>query len=203
MNIYTLSPNSFGANCYVLVSDGHAAVIDPSVSAEKILDFASGVGATVDKIILTHGHFDHIEAIDSLRQSLSIPLYIHKDDNEMLSDGMKNAYALFYGVDRRWRRADSLLEDGDEITVGEERLKVISTPGHSRGSICLLGKEIMISGDTLFASGYGRFDLYGGDADALAGSLSRLRKFDRSITIYPGHGGTAKLGKALDNVLYY
>ena len=203
MNIYTLLPDSFGANCYVLISDGHAAVIDPGVNAEKILSFAQGKGATIDKIILTHGHFDHIEAIDSLREILSVPVCVHKDDDEMLSDGMKNAYALFYGTDRRWRSADVLLDDGNEIAVGKEKLKVISTPGHSKGSICLLGDGFMITGDTLFANGYGRFDLYGGDADTLAISLSRLRQFDESLTIYPGHGGTSKLGQALDNVLYY
>lgn len=203
LNIYNLFPDSFGANCYVLVSDGHAAVIDPSVNAEKILKFAQDTGATVDKIILTHGHFDHIESIDSLREMLSIPVYIHKDDTEMLTDGTKNAHSLFFGIDRCWRSADILLHDGDEITVGEEKLKVISTPGHSKGSICLLGDGFMITGDTLFANGYGRYDLHGGDADMLADSLSHLRTFDKSITIYPGHGGTAKLGQALDNVLYY
>ena len=203
MNVYTLLPDSFGSNCYILVSDGHAAVIDPSVSAERILDFAQGIGATVEGIILTHGHFDHIEAIDALREALSVPVYIHKDDDEMLSDGMKNAYALFYGVDRHWHSADILLDDGDEIIVGKEKLKVISTPGHSKGSICLIGDGVMITGDTLFANGYGRYDLHGGDADMLADSLSHLRIFDKSITIYPGHGGTAKLGQALDNVLYY
>ena len=203
MNIYTLFPNSFGANCYVLVSDGHAAVIDPSVNAEKILKFAQDTCAVIDKIILTHGHFDHIESIDALREMLSVPVCVHKDDNEMLTDGEKNAYALFYGVDRHWHSADILLDDGDEIIVGKEKLKVISTPGHSKGSICLIGDGVMITGDTLFANGYGRYDLHGGDADMLADSLSHLRIFDKSITIYPGHGGTAKLGQALDNVLYY
>ena len=203
MNIYTLYPDSFGANCYLLVSDGHAAVIDPSVSAEMILRFAKETGAVIDKIILTHGHFDHIESIDSIREMLSIPVYIHKDDNEMLSDGRKNAHALFFGEDKQWMSADILLDDGDEVTLGKESLKVISTPGHSKGSICLLGDSFIITGDTLFANGYGRFDLYGGDADALASSLLHLRDFDKSITIYPGHGGTAKLGQALDNVLYF
>ena len=202
LNIYTLFPDSFGANCYILVSDGHAAVIDPGVSAEKILNFSQGIGATIDKIILTHGHFDHIEAIDSLRDILSIPVYIHEDDNEMLADGMKNAHTLFYGADRAWRSADVLLSDGDEITVGEESLRVISTPGHSKGSICLIGKEFMITGDTLFSSGYGRFDLHGGNPSALIRSLRALRELDQDLTIYPGHGDTARLGSALDSLMH-
>lgn len=203
MNIHTFFPKSFGSNCYILISDGHAAVIDPSIDTHEITTYLKNNQATLDKIILTHGHFDHIESIDSLRETVSVPVYIHKDDNEMLTDGFKNAHALFFGVNRHWNSADILLSDGDEITIGAGKLKVISTPGHSKGSICLLGDGFMITGDTLFANGYGRYDLHGGDADALSNSLSLLRKFNKDLTIYPGHGGTAKLGQALDNVLYH
>ena len=202
MNIYTLLPDSFGANCYVLISDGHAAVIDPSVSAEKIIEFVNAAGASLDKVILTHGHFDHIESIDTLRSLISVPVYIHKKDNEMLPDAHRNAYFDIFFMHKQWKPADRLLDDGGEITVGNEKLKVISTPGHSMGSICLLGDGFMITGDTLFANGYGRYDLYGGNSVELAESLSSLRSFDPNLTIYPGHGGTAKLGHALDNIYY-
>ena len=203
MEIFSLFPQGFGSNCYILVSDNSAAVIDPSVPAREIVDFVTKKGAKIEKIILTHGHFDHVTALDELRDLTKAPALIHKDDGEMLEDGMKNAYSLFYGQDKKWRPAENLLEDGDKITLGNEAIKVISTPGHSKGSVCLLCEDKMITGDTLFAQGYGRFDLYGGDSNALANSLSRLRQFDKSLTIYPGHGGTAKLGQALDNVLYY
>ena len=203
MEIYTLFPKSFGANCYVLISGRSATIIDPAVSTDEILDLVSKKGATLESIILTHGHFDHITSLDDLRDKTNAIAYIHKEDNEMLSDGKKNAHTFFFGFDRHWKNADSLLEDGDEITVGEEKLKVISTPGHSKGSICLLGYGFMITGDTLFANGYGRYDLHGGDADTLVKSLSSLRKFDKNLTIFPGHGDTAKLGQALDNISYY
>lgn len=203
LEIFSLFPAGFGSNCYILVSDNSAAVIDPSVSAKKIADFVSQKGATIEKIILTHGHFDHVDALDELRDLTKAPALIHKNDGEMLEDGMKNAYSLFYGQDKKWRSAEILLENGDKINLGNETVEVISTPGHSKGSICLLGDGLMITGDTLFANGYGRYDLYGGDADELESSLARLRKFDKDLTIYPGHGGTAKLGQALDNVLYY
>ena len=203
LNIHTFFPKSFGSNCYILISGGHAAVIDPSIDTHEITTYLKNNQAALDKIILTHGHFDHIESIDSLRETVSVPVYIHKDDNEMLTDGFKNAHALFFGVNRHWNSADILLSDGDEITIGAGKLKVISTPGHSKGSICLLGDGFMITGDTLFANGYGRYDLHGGDADALSNSLSLLRKFNKDLTIYPGHEGTAKLGQALDNVLYH
>ena len=99
--------------------------------------------------------------------------------------------------------AEKLLSDGDKINLGDEVLDVISTPGHSKGSICLLTNEFIITGDTLFANGYGRYDLHGGDAAQLAGSLRLLRKYDPDLTLYAGHGDEGKLGHALDNVMFY
>lgn len=203
MEIYALYPRSFGSNCYVLVSGGSAAVIDPGVDANEILKLVSDKDAEIEFIILTHGHFDHITSLDKLRDITRAPALIHRDDNEMLSDGMKNAHAVFYGCDKRWQSADRLLDDGDKITLGDETLTVISTPGHSKGSICLLCGDKLITGDTIFANGYGRYDLYGGDPNVLASSLSSLRRLDQRLTIYPGHGDTSTLGGALDNILYY
>ena len=91
MEIYTLFPKSFGANCYVLISGRSAAIIDPAVSADEILDLVSKKNATIESIILTHGHFDHVTSLDDLRDRTQATAYIHKEDSEMLSDGMKNA----------------------------------------------------------------------------------------------------------------
>ncbi len=203
LNIYTLSPRSFASNCYILINDGHAAVIDPGVDAEEILRLVENKGATLESIILTHGHFDHITSLDHLRDLTGALAYIHQDDNEMLSDGKKNAHSLFFGDDKKWRPAEKLLEDGDKITLGGETMKVISTPGHSKGSICLLGDCFLITGDTLFANGYGRFDLHGGNPSTLVRSLKSLRELDQDLIIYPGHGESARLGSALDNLIYF
>ena len=177
--------------------------MDPSVDAGEIISFISEKGAVLEMILLTHGHFDHIASLDTLRDMSGAPAYIHKDDNEMLGDGKKNAYAFFFGYNKKWRSAENLLEDGDILHLGSESIKVISTPGHSKGSICLLCSDKLITGDTIFASGFGRYDLHGGNVNELADSISSLRSFDRNLTIYPGHGDTAKLGNALDNVAYY
>ncbi len=203
MEIYNLSSASWGSNCYVLIKGCYAAVIDPSADAHQIIEFAAQKGAVIESIILTHGHFDHITSLDELRDITLAPAFIHKDDDEMLSDGEKNAYSIFFGYDKKWRPAERLLENGDKIYLGDEAIEVISTPGHSKGSICLLAGDKLITGDTLFENGYGRYDLHGGDADALAASLSSLRDLDGKLTIYPGHGGSTTLGRALDNVLYY
>ena len=208
MKIYTLFPRSFGSNCYIITSLGqdgqlHAAVIDPSIDANEIIRFVADKGAILDSVILTHGHFDHITSLDRLRDKTSAPAYVHKDDAEMLLDGEKNAYSFFFGGDKKWRPAEKLLDNGDVLTLGEEDIKIISTPGHSKGSICLLCGDFLITGDTLFANGYGRYDLHGGDPTQLAASLASLRELDPDLTIYPGHGDSAKLGHALDNILYF
>ena len=206
MELYNLFPGSWNSNCYVLISGEQgekrtAAVVDPSADKDTILRFIQGKNAVLESIILTHGHFDHVESVDTLRDATDAVVCIHKDDNEMLSDGRKNAYAFFFGEDRRWRPAERLLEDGDQLSVGKETLKVISTPGHSKGSICLLCGNILITGDTIFANGYGRYDLHGGNPSTLRDSLLGLRKLDGNLTIYPGHGESARLADALDRLL--
>ena len=182
----------------------HAAVIDPSTSAKRILDECEGLGARLEYIILTHGHFDHITSLDALREMANVPAYIHEGDAEMLPDGEKNAYTFFFGEDKTYRPAEKTLKDGDVLTLGCDRLEIISTPGHSKGSICISNRQnkILITGDTLFAKGYGRYDLHGGNPKTLAKTLSSMQALDRDLTIYPGHGDSAKLSRALDNLYF-
>ena len=205
MQIVNLFPGSYGSNCYLVEDNGHALIIDPSASAASILRRLQEDGCTPDAIILTHGHFDHIMSIDTLRQAEpDLRVYIHQDDAAMLTDGKKNAFALFFGQDRVWNQADVLLEEGQTVTVGNAEFHVIHTPGHSPGSICLLceSEGVMITGDTLFADNIGRCDLWEGSYSVMRQTLQRLRTYDGSLTIYPGHGDTNQLSKALDNVYY-
>lgn len=203
MKIVPIAPYSFGANTYAIISDGHAIVIDPSVTVAAIVSAVEQENAVIDAVVLTHGHFDHIVSIDTMRDAMDIDVYIHEDDAEMLTDGAKNAFLTFFGRDRAYRPADKTLSDGDVIKLGDSELKVIHTPGHSKGSICLLGDRFLVTGDTLFADTVGRSDLYGGDQTELAESLEKLRLLDRSLMIYAGHGAPERLGIALDNSAYY
>lgn len=203
MDIYNLYPGSMGSNCYILISNSHAAVIDPSAAADKILDFVSKKDALIDCIILTHGHFDHMFSVDTLRKLTGAPLFIHEDDAENLADGDKNAFKTFFGRDRAFAPAEKTFRDGDTIKIGDTSLKVISTPGHTKGSICLMGDGILITGDTLFMDSIGRCDLYGGNAFQMRQSLNLLKKLDGKLRIYPGHGDSTLLSHALDNVSYY
>ena len=126
---------------------------------------------------------------------------IHEADAEMLSDGNKNAYAIFFGQDRAFRPADELLQDGQILTLGDEQLSVLSTPGHSRGSCCFVCDDMIITGDTLFAAGYGRTDLWGGSMRELAASLGKLSALPHRLTVYPGHGESCTLEHALSRLV--
>ena len=208
MNVINIYAGSWLSNCYVLISTdsngrSHAAVVDPSSPTDDILEIVRSHGASIDMIIMTHGHFDHIMSLDELRTVSGAPVFIHKDDAEMLTDGKKNAYSFFFGGSFEQRKADRLLSDGDILTLGEETLKVLHLPGHSKGSIALLGEDFLITGDTIFSEGFGRYDLYGGNPVILRQSLNSLKSLDPQLKIYAGHGESAKLGQALCAISYF
>ena len=203
MKIIPICPDSFASNTYLLVADGHALVVDPSVSVQAILHRAKEENATVEGILLTHGHFDHVFSLDSLRAEAKIPAAIHERDAELLTDGKKNAFYDLFGRERAYGAAESTLRDGQTIPLGSEVIRVLHTPGHTAGSVCYLCDGALLTGDTLFASGYGRCDLYSGDLATMRSTLALLRTLDASLTIYPGHGESAILGEALDEVAYF
>ena len=163
-------------------------------------------GLNLKGILLTHGHFDHILRAQELREATGAPLYIHELDAEMLNDADKNAYHTFTGKYFVIKKtADVLLHDADEITLGDEKIKVIHTPGHTKGSVCYDTGDSLITGDTIFAEGFGRCDLYGGNMSALKLSIKLLTEMAKTESrwIYPGHGGTSTLRQATENLKYY
>lgn len=204
MRVVPIASRSLGSNTYLIVSGTHALVVDPSVSLAAIDAAADEEGVLIEGVLLTHGHYDHMLSMDALCRRPGIPSMIHAEDAAMLTNGKTNAFYTFYGQERTFRPADRLLTDGEEIALGDEVIRVIYTPGHSRGSCCFLcGNDRLVTGDTVFAEGFGRYDLYGGDAEALKRSLSLLRTMNPRLRIYPGHGPSAFLGDALDTFAYF
>ncbi len=202
MNVIPVGTESFGANTYLIANGQDAYVVDPAGSVSAILTAATAEDVTLRGILLTHGHFDHLLSLDTLRAATGLPAYLHDEDVPMLSDGRKNAFYTFFGQDRRFGEAEHRLYEGQRLPLGGQEITVLHTPGHSPGSCCFLCGSQLITGDTLFADSYGRCDLWGGSDATLADSLRRLRTLDPHLTIYPGHGPSERLRDALDYVAY-
>ena len=201
MQIINLYPGSFASNCYLLLSQGEAAVVDPSANAKTILEALEHHQATLKHILLTHGHFDHILSLEGLCDATGLSACIHEEDAELPADAHKNAFYTFFQTERSFQTPQIKCKDGDTLLLGVHTIRVVHTPGHTRGSVCYLcDEELLITGDTLFDGGYGRYDLYGGDGEILFQSLKRLRSLNPSLPIYPGHGSTTTLGDALDQL---
>lgn len=188
---------SMGANCYLLAcgETKKAVIIDPGADGKRIYRWVLEKGYKVDYILLTHGHVDHIGAVDELRELLgNVEVGIHADDAGMLTDGRKNLSGYF-GPGLVLKKADLLLQDGQEIILGNQRIKVISTPGHSPGSTCFLCTDGLISGDTLFAGSIGRTDFPGGSMDQLLnGVKKKLLILPDDTRVFPGHGEETSIG---------
>ena len=193
MDIIKLKGLSYASNTYVLISGSDAAVVDPSAEIKDILNALRG--AKLRYILLTHCHFDHILKLDALRAETRAEVCIHKADADMMKDPALNG-SEFFGLEFASLGADRLLEDGEIITLGKDKIEVISTPGHTPGSVCYGCGDTLLCGDTVFSSGYGRYDLPGGDGNILFASLKKLADRSDNPLIHPGHGASCALSDA-------
>ena len=166
-------------NCYLLVDGEELAVIDPGADAKLIISEIKKSGAKVKAIVNTHCHYDHTEANSQLREAFGAPIAIHEAEKPFVD----------FAVDR-W------LKDGDIVIVGALELRVVHTPGHTKGGICLFGSDFVLSGDTIFDLGIGRMDLAGGSCADMKQSLEKLDKLiPQGAMVYPGHGEIFKFQK--------
>ncbi|MBO5715530.1 MAG: MBL fold metallo-hydrolase [Clostridia bacterium] len=205
MEIISLPTVGFASNCFIVHNGKEAFVLDPSISEKTILKNLAERGLVLKGILLTHGHFDHIWRAQELRDETGVPLYVHELDAEMLTDADKNAYRTFTGNDFTIEKADVLLHDGDTISLGDEVITVMHTPGHTKGSVCYDTGDSLLTGDTIFAQGFGRYDLYGGDVNALKTSIQKLTKMAETENrwIFCGHGESSTLRQATERLKYY
>ena len=181
--ITKLTLGLYQTNTYLLSNDSEALVIDPGYEADAILDALQG--KTLKAIVLTHGHFDHVGAVKELVAETGCDVYIHPAESAM--PPMMTAGQLYY---------THTYAEGDTISpVPGLELHVLHTPGHTPGSVCLLWKDQMFSGDTLFEGSCGRVDLPGGDPRVMMESLRRLASLQADYHVHPGHGGSTTLAQ--------
>jgi len=195
--LVTLKLGMLETNCYI-VSDpltSEALIIDPGGEADRIIRTINEKKLLPVAIVNTHGHADHISANEALRKYFKIPLCIHKDDAPFLKDTRLNGSSMLPGHLTAPAEADVLLENGSELKAGSLVFKVIHTPGHTPGGICLYLDGVLFTGDTLFRGDIGRSDLAGGDEDALMRSLRVFKDYPPATIIYPGHGPASVLRK--------
>lgn len=186
-----------GANCYIIScpETKKAMVIDPGAEGKRIHRWVLDKGYQVEYILLTHGHLDHIGAVDELRDAFGAKVGIHAGDAGMLTDGRKNLSSQF-GSLIEMKPADFLLEDGQTITIGQLTLTVLATPGHSQGGVCFLTSDGLVSGDTLFAGSIGRTDFPGGSLEQLLEGINqKLMVLPEETRVFPGHGEETTIGR--------
>ncbi len=196
INVDCLPVGDMGVNCYIVedVDTRRCLVVDPGADGQRIL--ACLKGRQPCAVLLTHGHFDHIGAVDTVCQALNLPLYIHQGDLAKLTDTTANVGHQF-GVDITVATPGIPLEDGDVVDAAGFPVEVMHTPGHSDGSVCYLLPEGagVLTGDTLFAHGYGRTDFPDGDFKKLKESFRKLFQISPKQTAWPGHEGPGLVGR--------
>ena len=192
LKVHTLALGDYQTNCY-LVHESDAktcAIIDPGYDAKTVLDTVAQLGLTVDAILLTHGHFDHVGAVKKIVESTGCKLWMSESDWSQKKNPMT---AYFYPIANCDFTEVWFCEDSEIIRAGGLSFTTIATPGHTWGSVCYLCEDALFSGDTLFAGSCGRTDLPGGDWNTIKESLNRLASLESNYTVYPGHGNSTTL----------
>ncbi len=192
MQIHTLTLGDFQTNTYIVHADDapSCAIIDPGYEPEQILARVRALGLTVDAILLTHGHFDHVGGVKRIVEETFCALWMSESDWSQFPNPVIRYFYPLANCDFTEVR---FCEDGEIIRAGGLRFDVITTPGHTAGSVCFLCGDTMFSGDTLFAGSCGRTDLPGGSRKTLQWSLERLAELEGDYTVCPGHGESTTL----------
>jgi glyoxylase-like metal-dependent hydrolase (beta-lactamase superfamily II) len=194
---YFVSKTPFKSNCYAVLTKEHNAVIIDAPMAD--LDFFKDLdrdNIQVKKILLTHGHCDHIESLAYLAKRYNTEVYIHERDEAKLHDDELSLYNYFRDVyDKKIEHFDGAItvSDGDIIEQDEVKFKVMHTPGHTSGSVCFVTEDAIFSGDTLFRMSVGRTDMIDGDYNDLRRSLQKLDNMKGEYMLFPGHGASSSL----------
>lgn len=181
---------SYQENAYIIINEEtrEAIVIDPGDEGKSLVSYLKGLNVKLQYILLTHGHLDHVGAVDEVREAFNIPAYISEVDMKYI-ERRKVAFG-------QMKRADFFLKEGDDLSFGNLPIKIFETPGHSKGSLSYLIDNVLYVGDVLFQGSIGRTDLPGGEFNELISSIKdKLMKLPGNTRVMPGHGPETTLSQ--------
>ena len=196
MLVKTVAVGPLEVNCHIIGDEksGKAMVVDPGGDAEAIMDVITKNNLSVEYIICTHGHFDHIGAVGAVKSRTGAKMLLHRDELELYTSAP--GQAQYFGLNIEKQPApDQFVADGDVIKVGDLSFRVMHSPGHSPGGISLYGEGLALTGDTLFAGSIGRTDLPGSDGGLIGKSLGRLAALPEDTKVLCGHGPSSTIGE--------
>lgn len=198
MDIYKLHTSQMQTNTYIVVNEGRAFVVDAGGSAEEIIRILDDCGAKLEAILLTHAHFDHIGGVAELLRLTDgdelnkVAVFLHSDDLDKINSYKNMGFAV--GAKVESFTPVVLLKGGETLKVAGVTVKVLSTPGHTKGGVCYLAENKIFSGDTLFLTSYGRTDFYDGSFAEIKNSIvNKLFRLKGDYDILPGHGEATTL----------
>ncbi|MBI3998033.1 MAG: MBL fold metallo-hydrolase [Armatimonadetes bacterium] len=198
MILETLQLGPVGTNAYIIgdQASGAGAVIDPGDDARRVLAEVRRLGLRVEAVVATHAHFDHIGAVRPLVEGTGAPFLLHEAELPALEVAAERALVFFGITVPRPPSPDRLLREGDVLTLGGQVFRVVHTPGHSPGHLCLLGDGLAFVGDVVFQGSIGRTDMPGGDYDTLLQSIARhILTLPDETVLYNGHGPATTVGR--------
>lgn len=196
MKILVMEVGMIGTNCYIAVNEETNAgvVIDPGDEGEKILSVIKKHGIKVEAIFITHGHSDHIMGLSEVREATGAKVYISEADSHMLSQPGSNLSA-FMGKSKTFSQADEFFTDNEELVAAGMTFKILATPGHTPGGVCILTGDVVFCGDTVFAESIGRTDLPGGSYEDIIKSIkNKILPLADNVQLLPGHGPATTVG---------
>ena len=188
LNIKTVPAGIYEANCHILVDEDtkDCVIIDAGGDADKIETAVESMSGKPKYVILTHGHFDHVGGVEEICSKYNIPFYISRADEEY----MEKDSSVFGTLPK----ASVYIKEGDTIKLGSYEIKVIETPGHTKGGLCFFVDNKVFTGDTLFQGSVGRTDFPGGDMNEIISSIkNKLLPLGDDVEVYPGHGPSSSI----------
>jgi len=196
MQVRQLVLGELDTNCYIVYdTHGQALVIDPADNADAILSVIREEKLAVVAVVLTHAHFDHMLAAETVCAAIGAPLYVGSGDADAMTDPIRNLSGVFMMCSPVNVPVFRVLREGETLSIGGMVFTVLETPGHTPGCICLHSGECLFAGDTLFADSIGRLDFPGGDPAAMLRSLRRLMQLPPETVVYSGHGPATTIGR--------